>query len=97
MLILLSLVPPSYAAQAFNFIHCDVWTSPVSSLSGYQYYLLILDDFSHFLWTSPLHLKSNIFSTLSHFFAWVYVLSSATKVVSLTTPPIHFVVLTLFS
>jgi hypothetical protein len=52
-------------------VHCDIWTSPILSLSGYKYYLVILDDFSHFLWTFPLRLKSDIFTTLTHFFAWV--------------------------
>jgi hypothetical protein len=38
----------SRAEQAFDLVHCDLWTSPVLSLSGYKYYLVILDDFSHF-------------------------------------------------
>jgi hypothetical protein len=41
----------SRAEQAFDLVHCDYWTSPVLSLSGYKYYLVILDDFSHFLQT----------------------------------------------
>jgi hypothetical protein len=63
----------SRAAQAFDLVHCDLWTSLVLSLSGYKYYLVILDDFSHshFLWTFPLRLKSDTFPTLTHFFAWV--------------------------
>jgi hypothetical protein len=54
-----------------DLVHCDLWTSPVLSLSGYKYYLVILDEFSHFLWTFPLRLKSDTFPTLTHFFAWV--------------------------
>ena len=61
----------SRAAQAFDLVHCDLWTSSVLSLSGYKYYLVILDDFSHFLWTFPLWLKSDMFATFTHFFAWV--------------------------
>jgi hypothetical protein len=38
----------------FQLVHCDLWTSPVSSLSGCKYYLLLLDDYSHFVWTFPL-------------------------------------------
>jgi hypothetical protein len=30
-----------------------------------------LDDHSHYLWTFPLRLKSDIFSTLTNFFAYV--------------------------
>jgi hypothetical protein len=58
----------SRAAQAFDLVQCDLWTSPVLSFSGYKYYLVILDDFSHFLWTYPLRLKSDTFTTLTHFF-----------------------------
>jgi hypothetical protein len=61
----------SRAEQAFDLVHCDLWTSHVLCLSGYKYYLVILDDFSHFLWTFPLRLKSDTFTTLKHFFAWV--------------------------
>jgi hypothetical protein len=61
----------SRAAGTFDLIHCDVWTSPVISISGSKYYLLILDDFSHYMWTFPLRQKSDTFPTLSHFFACV--------------------------
>jgi hypothetical protein len=61
----------SRVEQDFDLVHCDLWTSPVLNLSGYKYYLVILDDFSHFLWTFPLRLKSDTFTTLTHFFAWV--------------------------
>jgi transposase InsO family protein len=40
-------------------------------VSGYKYYLVIIDDFSHYAWTFPLRLKSDTFSTISNFFAYV--------------------------
>jgi hypothetical protein len=40
-------------------------------MSGYKYYLVVVDDFSHYSWTFPLRVKSEAFPTLSHFFAWV--------------------------
>jgi hypothetical protein len=58
----------SRAVNNFDLIHCDLWTSPVASVSGYKYYLVILNDCSHFLWTFPLRLKSDAFSTLANFF-----------------------------
>jgi hypothetical protein len=61
----------SRAINNFDLIHCDLWTSPVPSISGYKYYLVILDDCSHYLWTFPLRLKSDTFSTLTQFFAYV--------------------------
>ena len=40
-------------------------------MSGYKYYLVIVDDFSHYSWTFLLRAKSETFPTLLHFFAWV--------------------------
>ena len=59
----------SCASSKFDLIHCDLWTSPVVSISSYKYYLVILDDCTHYLWTFPLRLKSDTFSTLAHFIA----------------------------
>jgi hypothetical protein len=52
-------------------MYLDLWTSPVVSVSGSKYYLIIFDDFAHYLWTFPLKLKSDTFITLSNFFAYV--------------------------
>ena len=61
----------SRALKNFDLIHCDLWTSPITSVSDYKYYLVILDDCSHFLWTFPLRLKSETFPTLANFFSYV--------------------------
>jgi hypothetical protein len=55
----------------FDLIHLDLCTSPIVSVSGSKYYLVILDDFTHYLWTFSLKLKSDTFTTLSNFFAYV--------------------------
>jgi hypothetical protein len=55
----------------FDLIHLYLWTSPVVSVSGSKYYLVILDNFTHYLWTFPLKLKSDTFTTLSNFFAYM--------------------------
>jgi hypothetical protein len=60
----------SHAINKFDLIHCDLWTSPVVSISGYKYYLVILDDCTHYLWTFPLRLKSDTFSNLTSFVAY---------------------------
>ena len=64
-------VSTSRATHNFDLIHCDLWTSPILSVSGFKYYLVILDDCSHYLWTFPLKLKSDAFLTIAHFFAYV--------------------------
>jgi hypothetical protein len=46
-------------------------TSRPPRVSGYKYYLIILDDCTHYSWTFPLRQKSNTFPTISHFFAFV--------------------------
>jgi hypothetical protein len=61
----------SHAEKAFDLLHLDLWTSPVISVSGSKYYLVILDDFTHYLWAFPLKQKSDTFTTLSNFFAYV--------------------------
>lgn len=57
--------------KPFDIIHSDIWTSPVTSLSGCRYYVLFLDDFSHYLWVYPLRRKSDVFSKFLHFTAYV--------------------------
>ncbi|KAK1601681.1 hypothetical protein QYE76_072049 [Lolium multiflorum] len=57
--------------RAYGRASRDVWTSPVPSNSGYNYYLVILDDYSHFVWTFPLRRKSDVATTLTAFFAFV--------------------------
>jgi hypothetical protein len=85
----------SRAENNFDLIHCDLWTSPIISISRCMYYLVILDDHSHFLWTFPLSVKSNTFPTLSNFsplfprtLAAPLKLSSVTTVVSSIMPPL---------
>jgi hypothetical protein len=60
----------SRASKPFDLIHCDLWTSPILSASGYKYYLAILDDCTHYAWTFLLRLKSETFEMLSRFFAF---------------------------
>lgn len=38
----------SITVYPFQLIHFDVWTSPMESVSGTKYYVIFLDDFSHF-------------------------------------------------
>jgi hypothetical protein len=58
----------SRADNIFDLIHCDMWTSLVVSISGYKYYLLIIDDHSYFMSTFPLRVKYDTFFILSIFF-----------------------------
>jgi histone deacetylase 1/2 len=55
----------------FQLLHCDVWTAPIMSNSGFKFYLVILDDYSHYTWTFPLRHKSDVLPTLISFHAFV--------------------------
>ncbi|GKD02129.1 ribonuclease H-like domain-containing protein [Tanacetum coccineum] len=57
--------------SSFDIIHSDLWTSHVSSMSAYKYYVLFLDHYSHFLWVYLLHRKSDVQLKLLHFCAFV--------------------------
>jgi hypothetical protein len=59
------------AIQPFDLVHYDLWTSPIPSVSGCKYYLIILNDCTHYSWTFPLRQKSDTFPTLSHVFSFV--------------------------
>lgn len=58
-------------SKPFELIHSDVWTSPISSISGVRYYVLFLDHYTHFLWVYPLRRKSEVFSKFLHFSAFI--------------------------
>ena len=57
----------------FDIIHSDLWTFPVLSSSGHKYYILLLDDYSNFLWTFPLSNKSHVFSTFLSFRSFIHI------------------------
>lgn len=58
-------------SSPFELVHSDLWTSPILSNSGFRYYVLFLDHYTHFLWVYPLKRKSEVFSTFTHFSAFV--------------------------
>ncbi|GJT38950.1 ribonuclease H-like domain-containing protein [Tanacetum coccineum] len=61
----------SSVKQCFDIIHSDLWTSPIVSSSGFKYYVLFLDHFSHYLWIYPLKHKSDMLGKFVHFRKYV--------------------------
>ncbi|KAJ0575196.1 putative RNA-directed DNA polymerase [Helianthus annuus] len=51
----------------FDIVHCDLWTSPVLSKSGYKYYMVLIDNFTQHVWVYPLKFKSETFPTFAKF------------------------------
>jgi hypothetical protein len=58
--------------RLFELIHCDLWTSPILSISNFKYFLIILDDFTHFWWTIPLCQKSDAYVALASFHTFAH-------------------------
>jgi len=52
-----------HTVSPYELMHLDVRQSPVLSRKGFNYYVLFIDDFSHFTWISPMkqNQKSTIF------------------------------------
>jgi hypothetical protein len=65
------VISASRADNNFDLIQCDLWTSLIVSISVCKYYLVILDNHSHFVWTFSLRVKSDTFLTLSKNFTFV--------------------------
>jgi len=57
----------SYTSLPFDIVHSDIWSSPTLSSGGHRYYVLFLDDFTNFLWTSPIATKSQVHSIFLSF------------------------------
>jgi hypothetical protein len=55
----------------FQLLHCDVWTSLVPNVSGFQFYLAILDDYTHFVWVYPLRQKSEVAPIITFFCTYI--------------------------
>jgi transposase InsO family protein len=56
----------------FELVHCDVSTSSVPSISGFKFYLVLVDDYTHYYWTYPLRHKSEVHDHLVQFVAYAH-------------------------
>jgi hypothetical protein len=59
------------STHPLQLIHTYVWTSPISFVSGYKYYVIFIDDFSRFSWLYPLYAKSKIFDHFVNLNSWL--------------------------
>lgn len=82
----------SIVSRCFEIVHSDFWTSPIVSVSRFKYYVLFLDQFSHYLWIYPIWNNQRFLISLCIFILMfkinlsvILVLSNMTMVVSSTT------------
>ena len=58
----------SRSNKILGLIHCDLWgPAPITSISGYRYYIIFIDDHSRFTWFYPLKHKTNFYQTFLNF------------------------------
>ena len=50
-----------------QFVHTDIWTSPIQSMSGCKYYVVFIDDFSCYTWLYSLYNKSEVLTCFVKF------------------------------
>ena len=51
-----------------QLLHCDLWgPSPILSLVGFKYYVLLIDDFTRYSWMFPIKLKSDFYHVFVNF------------------------------
>lgn len=54
--------------HAFELVHCDIWGPyHISTISGYRYFLILVDDCTRFTWVFLLRHKSDVTFILPHF------------------------------
>ena len=51
----------SISTDIFNLIHSDVWgPSPVSSIGGFRYFVVFVDDYSRYSWIFNMKYRSEL-------------------------------------
>ena len=56
------------ASRPLERIHSDLWgPSPVASVQGFRYYVVLIDNYSRYSWLYPLTKKSDFFSVFLAF------------------------------
>ena len=59
---------PITATHPLELVYADVWgPTPILSIEGFRYYLILVDAYSRYSWLYPLKLKSNVLSTFIAF------------------------------
>ena len=58
----------SISKSIFELIHSDVWgPSPVASIGGSRYFVVFIDDYSHYSWIFQMKSRSEILPIYSNF------------------------------
>ena len=66
------LVSNKTSTTPFALVHADLWgPAPITSSTGFRFYLVLVDDFTKFTWTYLLKHKSDTYKIFTQFQAMV--------------------------
>lgn len=55
-------------SHVLDLIYTDIWgPAPVTSSNGYRYFVLFVDDYTHFTWFFPTHVKTDFYDIFCTF------------------------------
>lgn len=58
------------AIAPFELVHTNLWDPPpLTSINGFQYYVIFVDHYTFFTWLYLLHTKSEVYSKFMYFHA----------------------------
>ena len=58
----------SISTDIFDLIHSDIWgPSPISSIGGSRYFVVFVDDYSHYSWIFHMKHRSELLQVYSNF------------------------------
>jgi len=61
------------ASEIFDLVHSDIWRpAPISSLSGYNYYICFVDDYSRYIWVYIMRNRSELLQIYTEFTNMIY-------------------------
>ena len=67
----------SITTDIFDLIHSDIWRpSSVSSIGGSRYFVVFIDDYSHYSWIFNMKYRSKLLQVYSNFAKMVETLFS---------------------
>ena len=59
------------SSHPLELLFSNVWTSPVSSVDGFQYYVIFVNHYTQYIWYYPLKRKSHVYDVFVRFKALV--------------------------
>lgn len=59
------------STKPLEYVYTDVWTSPITSVDNFEYYIIFVDHFTRLTWLFPLKYKSQAHATFIAFKALV--------------------------